>query len=107
LIDEAHTTNRTVARARQLETEERARLRGSERDGTRAFSDDPEQYPATMAAPLTDDDMSFFEDGLEADAYRDELTDDEDDDVFGQGHSDDDEIGLTVQEPPGLQSKVS
>ncbi|KAI9866513.1 MAG: Tlg2-vesicle protein [Trichoglossum hirsutum] len=87
---------RTVARARQLEAEERAKLRDSAREDVRVFSDDPEQ-DAFSATLLSDDDLTLFEDGLEADAYRDDFTDD---DIFGQGGGDGDEdISLVVQEP--------
>jgi hypothetical protein len=79
-----------------LEAEERAKLRDSAREDVRVFSDDPEQ-DAFSATLLSDDDLTLFEDGLEADAYRDDFTDD---DIFGQGDGDGDEdISLVVQEP--------
>ncbi|KAH0556151.1 hypothetical protein GP486_005917 [Trichoglossum hirsutum] len=89
---------RTIARARQLEAEERARLLDSTREDVRVFSDDPEQ-DAIAATLLRDDDITLFEDELEADTYRDDFTDG---DVFGQGDGDDEDISLVDQEPRGL-----
>ncbi|KAL9602174.1 MAG: hypothetical protein Q9219_002038 [cf. Caloplaca sp. 3 TL-2023] len=79
---------RTVARARELEAEERAQ--GGLR--TREFSDEPEEH-ATTATLLRDDQIDFRDDHTSR-TYRDEYTDD-DDDVFRFGDGDEEEgIGL-------------
>ncbi|KAI4127391.1 MAG: hypothetical protein LQ338_003222 [Usnochroma carphineum] len=83
---------RTVARARELESEEQT---GSRQPGQRAgeFSDDPDEHAAT-ATLLRDDQIDFRYDQDGARAYRDEATDDEDD-VFRFGDGDEEgSIGL-------------
>ncbi|KAL9057279.1 MAG: hypothetical protein Q9206_002411 [Seirophora lacunosa] len=82
---------RTVARAQELEAEERNGLR---QPGTRAgdFLDDPDGHAAT--ATLLRDDQIDFRDDRGPPGYRDEYTDDEDD-VFRFGDGDEEEgIGL-------------
>lgn len=87
---------KTVARAQELEAEERA---GSRQSGprTRQFSDDPEDHAAT--ATLLKDDQIDFRDDRTSQSYRDEFTDDEDD-VFRFGDGDQEgAIGLDKQAP--------
>ena len=88
------TESRTVARAKQLEAEERAQARretaSHAEDG---FSDDPDDnggHPG--GAP---DDISLFENATDGLDYRDEFTDD-DIDAFRLGNSGDEEqiIGM-------------
>ncbi|KAL9030279.1 MAG: hypothetical protein Q9196_001576 [Gyalolechia fulgens] len=89
---------RTVARAEELEAEERS---GSRQSGSRPghFSDDPEDNVAT-ATLLGDDRIDFREDHTPH-SYRDEFTDDEDD-VFRFGDGDQEEaIGLDEHAPHG------
>ncbi|KAI4183935.1 MAG: hypothetical protein L6R41_005086 [Letrouitia leprolyta] len=89
---------KTVARAQEIEAEERA---GSRQSGsrTRQFLDDPEDHAAT--ADLLRDDQIDFRDDHTPHSYRDEITDDEDD-VFKFGDGDQDEaIGLDKQAPQG------
>ncbi|KAL9002879.1 MAG: hypothetical protein Q9188_004218 [Gyalolechia gomerana] len=89
---------RTVARAQELEAEERT---GSRQSGSRPrqFSDDPEGHAAT--ATLLRDDQIDFRDDHTPHSYRDEITDDEDD-VFRFGHGDQEvSIGLDKHAPQG------
>ncbi|KAA6415590.1 MAG: hypothetical protein FRX48_00306 [Lasallia pustulata] len=89
---------RTVARSRELEAEERASLRHSASQSGRGadFSDDPEEQVAA-AAILRDDDIDFLDNEETRPGYRDEFTDDEDD-VFRHGDGDDEEaIGMSDQ----------
>ena len=88
---------RTIARARELEAEERAQFRESENNGPRIFSNDSEQ-DAAAAALLNNDDLDLHEGRVKSDAYRDDFTDDL---FFGGSDNDDEEeeIGLTTQGP--------
>lgn len=94
---------KTMARARELESEERSAVRDSyNRSGAQPpeFSDDPESQAAaeTVGRDLEGDFVD--EDALPRDEYRDEFTDD-DDDVFDQGDGDEEEaIGLHKQQKP-------
>lgn len=91
-------SSRTVARAQELEAEERT---GSRQSGSRPrqFSDDPEGHAAT--ATLLRDDQIDFRDDHTPHSYRDEFTDDEDD-VFRFGHGDQEvSIGLDKHAPQG------
>ena len=102
----------TMARARQLEAEERAAVQQSGTVPPPEFSDDPDAIVAatTLASP-TDDTPDYFDEEDEgfggedvetgrkrdnSQTYRDEFTDDEDpDDVFERGDEDEEEaIGL-------------
>lgn len=67
-----------MARARELEAEERAHARDSfsREDRTGNFSDDPDDIPS--GGVLRDDDISLFENDPDGFDYRDEFTDDED-----------------------------
>ncbi|KAI4284902.1 MAG: hypothetical protein L6R35_004779 [Caloplaca aegaea] len=89
---------RTVARAQELEAEER---NGVRQPGTRAgeFLDDPDDQAAT--ATLLRDDQIDFRDERDPPAYRDEFTDDEDDVFrFGDGDGDEEEgIGMDKRAP--------
>ncbi|KAL8689278.1 MAG: hypothetical protein Q9224_004674 [Gallowayella concinna] len=89
---------RTKARARQLESEERG---GHRQSGSRAgsFADDPDNHTAT--ATLLRDDQIDFRDDHNSHSYRDEFTDDEDN-VFSYGDGDGDE-----EEAIGLQRQSS
>ncbi|KAL8762127.1 MAG: hypothetical protein Q9184_001812 [Pyrenodesmia sp. 2 TL-2023] len=91
---------RTVARARELESEERNGPRQPAPRG-RAFSDDADDDAAT-ATLLRDDQIDFPADH-DPQSYRDEFTDDEDN-VFRFGDGDEEEgIGLDKHEPKGPQ----
>lgn len=92
------TDLRTVARARELESEER---NASRQPGPRsgAFSDDADDEAAT-ATLLRDDQIDFPADH-DPRSYHDEFTDDEDN-VFRFGDGDEEEgIGLDKQETKG------
>ncbi len=85
---------RTVARAQQLEAEERnsnlhtrAQLPG--------FTDDPEEQQAT-ATLIRDDQIDFVDSQGIKGAYQDEFSEDEDD-VFRFGDGDDSAISLGRQ----------
>ncbi len=96
----ANCSFRTVARARQLEEEERSSLRQSASRGENngEFSDDPEGETAAATA-LRDDDIDFFDEDEDegAERYRDDFTDNEQD-VFSHGDGDEeDSIGLNKQ----------
>lgn len=102
--------SRTIARARELEDEERENVRqsvgqhgGSIRtpDDFAEFSDDPEEQ--TAAATLARDELDYFDESPtgpsgdeESDSFRHTYTDGEEDDVFGHGDGSDEEeiIGL-------------
>jgi uncharacterized membrane protein YdjX (TVP38/TMEM64 family) len=96
---------KTMARAKQLESEEEAAIRDSVRRTGRPpkqFTDDPETEEA--AETLADDAVDYFdEDAAErgASAYRDNPSDE--DDPFGRGDGTDDEGGTAV----GLKSPIS
>lgn len=95
---------KTMARAKQLEAEERANVRDSvQQSGAPPpeFTDDPDaQVAASTVANREDDAPDYFDEETsprpENREYRDEFTDDEDaDDVFGRGDGDEEEaIGL-------------
>lgn len=55
-----------------------------------AFSDDLEGQTAA-ATIARDDGVDLFEDDADSHKYRDEFTDDENDNVFGRGDGDDEE----------------
>lgn len=81
-------------RARQLEAEERAKVRqsASHLPSPGEFADDSEE--ATAATTLRDDEVDYFADETRVDGYRDEFTDD-DDEVFEDGDGDEEAaIGL-------------
>ena len=89
---------KTKARAEQLEAEEANNLQGGGRRASRGsaeYIDDPDEE-ARVGVLRRDDDISLhtgYEDAEEADAYRDEFTDDEDArerDVFDDGDGDND-----------------
>ncbi|KAI9870285.1 MAG: Tlg2-vesicle protein [Pleopsidium flavum] len=91
---------RTVARARQLEEEERSSIRQSASRGENngEFSDDPEEETAA-ATTLRDDAIDFFDEDEDGDAegYRDDFIDNEQD-VFSHGDEDEEHsIGLNKQ----------
>ncbi|EHY60999.1 Tlg2-vesicle protein [Exophiala dermatitidis] len=77
----------TMARAKELEAEEAARIRDSTRRTGHLpaeFSDDPEAQAAATTVAEDDDAMDYFDEAPPAQAeYHDEPTDDED--VFGRG----------------------
>ncbi len=88
---------RTMARARQLETDENADVRHSISHTGRPppeFSDDPEAQAAATTLAQPDDAVDFLdeESSPSRDGYRDEFTDDGDD--FIQGDGDDDAIDM-------------
>ncbi|MCJ1272565.1 Tlg2-vesicle protein [Puttea exsequens] len=87
---------RTLARSRQIEAEQRANSRVSNRQ-TGEFSDDADRHTAT-ATLITDDQIDFLDQDATEQGYRDEYTDDEDD-VFRYGDGDEEEgsIGLDKQ----------
>lgn len=95
---------KTMARAKQLEAEERANVRDSvQQSGAPPpeFTDEPEaQVAASTVANREDDAPDYFDEESSprpgSREYRDEFTDDEDaDDVFGGGDGDEEEaIGL-------------
>lgn len=83
--------DRTLARSRQIEIEERASQRRPPSQSGE-FVDDPEDETDT-AALIRDDQIDFLD---SEDAYRDEFTDDED--VFDYGGRDEEgAIGLDKQ----------
>ncbi|KAL8706723.1 MAG: hypothetical protein Q9201_000248 [Fulgogasparrea decipioides] len=86
---------RTKARARELDSEERT---GSQRTGRRSggFIDDPDEQAAT-ATLLRDDQIDFRGDD-NPQRYRDEYADDEDD-VFRFGDGDE-EMGIDLDKRP-------
>ncbi|KAL8835965.1 MAG: hypothetical protein Q9170_003122 [Blastenia crenularia] len=87
---------RTAARAREIEAEERGPSRQNGQR-PREFSDDPEDHSAT--ATLLRDDQIDFPDDHTPNSYRDEYTDDEDD-VFRFGDGDEEgAIGLNKHAP--------
>lgn len=88
---------RTIARARQLEEEERSSLRQAASRGeyNEDFSDGPEDE-AAAATVLRDDGIEFFDEHEDGDArgYRDDLAEDEQN-VFRDGDGDEEgSIGL-------------
>ena len=87
---------RTVARAQQLEAEERNSVPHT-RAQLPGFTDDPEEQQATATATLIRDDQIDFVDsqGIKG-AYQDEFSEDEDD-VFRFGDGDDSAISLGRQ----------
>lgn len=92
--------NRTIARAEQLEAEERSSLRQSvaRGEGYGEFSDEPEDE-AAAATVLRNDDLDFFDDTDTGDAggYRDDTSGAEQD-VFRHGDGDEEgSIGLGKQ----------
>lgn len=92
------TISRTVARARELESEGRTGLR-QPGPGVGEFSDDADDHTAT--ATLLRDDQIDFRDEHGSRDYRDGYTDDEDD-VFRFGDGDEEEgIGLDKHAPRG------
>lgn len=98
---------KTMARARELEAEERNTVHDSyNRSGgaLAEFSDDLNAVAAAEAVARDLEDGTFIdEDSGHNDPYRDEYTDD-DDDVFDQGDGDDEEaIGLHKQNRPALE----
>lgn len=90
---------RTVARAKELEAEERAHARESGAapdDRTGSFSDDPDDGPS--ADHPRDDDISLFENDPDGFDYRDEFTDDEE--GFRPGGGDEEEtVGMVADVP--------
>lgn len=90
-----------MARAEQLEEEERSGLRQSvaRGEGYGEFSDEPEDEAAASTV-LRDDDVDFFEDmdGGDAGGYRDDSSGTEQD-VFSHGDGDEEiSIGLNKQQ---------
>ena len=94
--DKTDKNHRTLARSRQIEAEQRANSRVSNRQ-TGEFSDDADRHTAT-ATLITDDQIDFLDQDATEQGYRDEYTDDEDD-VFRYGDGDEEEgsIGLDKQ----------
>ncbi|KAI9720414.1 MAG: hypothetical protein M1812_002920 [Candelaria pacifica] len=88
---------RTMARAQELEDEERANpsATASPTDRNDSFSDDPDDDRA--ATILRDEDMNDLEGGADAGDYRDDFTDDEDEDVFRHDDGEEGSIGLDKQ----------
>ncbi|KAI9848472.1 MAG: Tlg2-vesicle protein [Thelocarpon superellum] len=89
---------KTVARARQLEAEERARPPDplAHDQSPSLFSDEPD-YGAT-ATMLRDDDIGLFETEVEGADYRDNFTDE--DDIFSGGEGDEEqELGMQRLSP--------
>ncbi|KAI9794484.1 MAG: Tlg2-vesicle protein [Candelina submexicana] len=86
---------RTMARAQELEDEERANpsVSASPTQRTDSFSDDPEDEGA--ASMLRDEDMNDVEYGADAGDYRDDFTDG--DDIFRHGDGEGGSIGLGKQ----------
>lgn len=84
---------RTVARAQQLEAEERNNVlrTGAQVPG---FTDDPEEAQAT-ATLIRDDQIDFVDSQRTKGAYRDEFSEDEDD-VFRFGDGDDGEGAISL-----------
>lgn len=90
--------NRTIARAEQLEEDERSDLRQSvaRGEGYGEFSDDPEDV-AAAATVLRDDDVDFF-DHADSGGYQDDSSSTEQD-VFRLGDGDEeDSIGPNRQQ---------
>lgn len=84
---------RTVARAQQLEVEERNSVpRTTARSP--GFTDDPEEQQAT-AKSIQDDQIDFVDSQDTKGAYRDEFSEDEDD-VFRFGDGDDGEGAINL-----------
>ena len=88
---------RTLSRSRQLESEGRGETHVAPPTPSE-FMDDPEQ--AATATLIRDDQIDFLEQD-QPDGYRDEFTDEEDDDdVFRYGDGNEvDNIGLHKQQP--------
>ncbi|KIW59001.1 hypothetical protein PV05_03485 [Exophiala xenobiotica] len=93
----------TMARAKELEAEEASTVTDSVRRTGHIppqYNDDPEAQVAASTLARDDDAMEYFDDSdTERAEYRDEPTDDED--VFGRGDGDDEEVIDTI----GLQQQ--
>ncbi len=88
---------RTLNRSQQIEAEERSKSRQPTTQSAE-FSDDAEEQAAT-ATFIHNDQIDFLDNEEDAQGYRDELTDDEDD-VFRYGDGDEEgAIGLNKQRP--------
>lgn len=90
--------DRTLARSRAIEAEERANARHtSNRSGE--SSEDPEEQ-ASAAEDFRDDQIDFLDREHDPEGYQDAFTDDEDD-VFRYGDGDEEEgaISLNKQLP--------
>lgn len=97
------TNLRTVARAEQLEGEERnGTVRRSTSELPGSFSDDPNEQDAA-ATLLLDDQIDFLDPEAGRDGYQDEFSDDDDDnnDPFrhGDGGGEEGSISLSNQPP--------
>ena len=90
------TDSRTKARAREIESEEQAKL---QRSGSRSgeFIDDSDGQAET--ATLLRDDQIDFRNDHDLQEYRDEFTDD-DDDVFRYGDGDEERAMRTGKQSP-------
>lgn len=86
---------RTLARSRQIETEERPNVRRPPARSADSFTDDPEDQAAD-ATVSEDDQIDFLDQGGE-DGYRDEFTDDDDVFRYGDGNEEEGAIGLDKQ----------
>ena len=93
---------RTLARSRELEAGERAKVRqGPRRSSARSFSDDPsEDIEDTAAATVQqDDDIDFLDPVSAGDVYRDEMDGDGGNDPFKYEDENEDAIGLDKRPP--------
>ncbi|MCJ1463661.1 Tlg2-vesicle protein [Pseudocyphellaria aurata] len=89
--------SRTLARSREIETEERSRRRPAPRGSD--FSDDPEEQ-ATIATLLRNDQIDFLDEENDQDDYMDVFSDDDDDEnAFQFGEEEEGAIGLNKQPP--------
>ncbi len=89
-----------MSRARQLEADEQARpQRASFANETLGvFTDGPEDG-AYIPGASEQDETSLFTYDLDGDNYRDDFTDDEDEDIFRHAGSDEEQgIGLKLQD---------
>jgi len=84
---------RTVARAQQLEAEERNSAPRTTAPVS-GFTDDPEEQQAT-ATLIRDDQIDFVDPRSSKGAYQDDFSED-DDDVFRYGDGDDDESAISL-----------
>lgn len=82
---------RTLARSRQIETEERAKLQHPATHSGDDFSDTPEEQTATL---IRDDQIDFLGPDGGSEGYRDDF---DDDNVFRYGDDEEGAIGLDEQ----------
>ncbi|MCJ1482343.1 Tlg2-vesicle protein [Schaereria dolodes] len=93
---------KTIARSRQLEAEERIKVRQAPyRPRSRSFTDDPSEDIEDTAGTtiLHDDDIDFLDTDGAGDMYRDGFDDEDGGDPFRYDDEDEDAIGLDKQRP--------